>query len=92
MEADEITTDDLVEALRIFREADKPVLVHCMHGSDRTGSFVAAYRIVFQNWTREAALDEFRHGGFGYHEKWFPNLIELLGTLDEEDLRERVLE
>jgi tyrosine-protein phosphatase SIW14 len=92
MEAEELTVDQLVAALRQFRASPKPLVVHCWHGSDRTGSFVAAYRIVFQEWTREAALDEFRHGGFGYHEKWFPNLITLLGTLDEAELRRRVME
>jgi tyrosine-protein phosphatase SIW14 len=92
MEADEVTVADIVSALRQFRVAQKPVIVHCWHGSDRTGVFVASYRIVFQNWTREAALDEFRHGGFGYHEKWFPNLIRLLGAIDTQELRRRVME
>ena len=91
-EADDLTGDDLVAALRLFRDAPKPLIVHCWHGSDRTGSFVAAYRIVFQGWTREAALDEFRHGGYGFHEKWFPNLLTLLGGIDEDDLRRRVRE
>jgi tyrosine-protein phosphatase SIW14 len=92
MEADELTTDDLVAALRQFRAAPKPVLVHCWHGSDRTGSVVAAYRIVFQDWTPAAALDELRHGGYGYHEKWFPNIIRLFESLDAASLRKRVLE
>lgn len=92
MEADEITVADLVAALRQFRTAPKPVLVHCWHGSDRTGSVVAAYRIVFQNWTPVAALDELRHGGYGYHEKTFPNIMTLFQTLDPADLRQRVLE
>ncbi len=91
MEADELTVDDLVAALRQFRAAPKPVLVHCWHGSDRTGSVVAAYRIVFQGWTPAAALDELRHGGYGYHEKWFPNIIRLFEKLDAADLRRRVL-
>lgn len=91
MEADDLTVDDLVAALRQFRAAPKPVMVHCWHGSDRTGSVVAAYRIVFQNWTPAAALDELRHGGFGYHEKWFPNVIKLFETLDPAALRKRVL-
>lgn len=92
MDAGEITVADLVAALRQIRRAPKPVVVHCWHGSDRTGSVVAAYRIVFQNWTPAAALDELRHGGFGYHEKSFPNIITLFQTLDAADLRRRVLE
>jgi protein tyrosine/serine phosphatase len=66
-------------------------MVHCWHGSDRTGSVVAAYRIVFEGWTTAAALDELRHGGFGYHERWFPNIVELFETLDADELRQRVL-
>ncbi len=91
MEADELTVDDLVAALRQFNDAPKPMIVHCWHGSDRTGSVVAAYRIVFQGWSPAAALDELRHGGFGYHEKSFPNIITLFETLDATDLRQRVL-
>ncbi len=91
MEADELTVDNLVAALRQFRAAPKPVMVHCWHGSDRTGSVVAAYRIVFQNWTPAAALDELRHGGYGYHEKWFPNIVTLFEQMDAADLRRRVL-
>jgi tyrosine-protein phosphatase SIW14 len=91
MEADDLTVDDLVAALRRIRTAPKPVLIHCWHGSDRTGSVVAAARIVFENWTPAAALDELRHGGFGYHDKWFPNLIRLFETLDADALRRRVL-
>ncbi len=91
MEADDLTVDDLVAALRRIRTAPKPVLIHCWHGSDRTGSVVAAARIVFENWTPAAALDELRHGGFGYHESWFPNIIRLFETLDADALRRRVL-
>ncbi|MEO5960743.1 MAG: tyrosine-protein phosphatase [Opitutaceae bacterium] len=92
MEADDLTVADLVAGLRLLRDAPKPVLVHCWHGSDRTGSLVAAYRIAFQDWTREAALDELRYGGFGFHESWFPNIVKLFETLDVEALRRRVKE
>ncbi|HEX2861506.1 MAG TPA: hypothetical protein VHN79_07690 [Lacunisphaera sp.] len=91
MEADDLTVDDLVAALRLMRDAPKPIMLHCWHGSDRTGSVVAAYRIVFQEWTPAAALDELRYGGFGYHEKWFPNIVTLFEGLDASELRRRVL-
>ncbi len=91
MEADDLTMDDLVAGVRQIRDAPKPVLLHCWHGSDRTGSVVAAYRIVFQGWTPAAALDELRFGGYGYHEKTFPNIIRLFETLDAAELRRRVL-
>ncbi len=91
MNAGEVTEDLLVAALRRFHTAPKPVIVHCWHGSDRTGVFVAAYRIVFQGWPREAAIDEFRNGGYGYHKRWYPNLVELLSKLETEAFRAKVL-
>lgn len=91
MNAGEVTEDLLVAALRQFHSAPKPVIVHCWHGSDRTGVFVAAYRMVFGGWAREAAIDEFRNGGYGYHKRWYPNLVELLTGLDIERVRRRVL-
>ncbi|MBI5767445.1 MAG: dual specificity protein phosphatase family protein [Verrucomicrobia bacterium] len=92
MAAGKVSTDQLVAALRKFRAAPKPVLVHCWHGSDRTGAFVAAYRMVFQHWTPAAAIDELRRGGYGFHETAFPNLVPLLESLDVEAVRRRVNE
>jgi tyrosine-protein phosphatase SIW14 len=91
MDAGELSVDDLVAGLRWIKDAPKPVMVHCWHGSDRTGSVVAAYRVVFQGWTPAAALDELRFGGYGYHEKTFPNIIKLFETLDADELRRRVM-
>ena len=44
------------------REA-QPVYVHCMHGVDRTGAMIAAYRIAQQGWTNDDALAEMDHFG-----------------------------
>lgn len=46
---------------RLFALVDgspAPVLLHCEHGSDRTGTFVACYRILRQGWSAEQALAE----------------------------------
>jgi protein tyrosine/serine phosphatase len=67
MEAGEITDDKVIEALRIIKETDGPILIHCWHGSDRTGLVSAMYRIVFQGWTKEDAIDELTHGRYGHH-------------------------
>jgi protein tyrosine/serine phosphatase len=66
--------------------SEGPVLVHCHHGADRTGCIVAVYRMIVNDWTREAAIEEFRNGGYGYHDKMFPNLLELLETIDLTNL------
>jgi len=36
----------VIEALRAIDQAEKPVLIHCWHGSDRTGVVSAMYRMV----------------------------------------------
>jgi len=49
MDAGTIKTADVVAALRFIKKSEGPVLIHCWHGSDRTGTISALYRIVFQN-------------------------------------------
>ena len=48
-----------------------PVLVHCQHGADRTGTMCAFYRILRQKWKVEDAITEMKDGGYGYHSIWF---------------------
>jgi protein tyrosine phosphatase (PTP) superfamily phosphohydrolase (DUF442 family) len=47
-----------------------PVLVHCQHGADRTGTMCAMYRILRQGWSVDDAIDEMKNGGYGYHSFW----------------------
>lgn len=58
---------DVLKALRTIQtaEAKGPVLMHCKHGSDRTGLMAAMYRVVVQGWSKEEALNEMTQGGFG---------------------------
>ncbi|MFC6298572.1 protein tyrosine phosphatase [Pseudomonas sp. CCM 7893] len=58
---------DILAALRAIQtaEANGPVLMHCKHGSDRTGLISAMYRVVVQGWSKEDALNEMTLGGFG---------------------------
>lgn len=58
---------DVLKALRTIQtaEAKGPVLMHCKHGSDRTGLMAAMYRVVIQGWSKEDALSEMTQGGFG---------------------------
>ena len=46
--------------------ARQPVFVHCAHGSDRTGTMIALYRIQVEGWTNEEAIEEMQ--AFGYHD------------------------
>ncbi len=83
----DISYEDILTGTNILLKSDKPVLVHCLHGSDRTGCLVAVYRMVKCGWTREEAIKEFLDGGFGFHKGWFPGILRLLETIDIERLR-----
>jgi protein tyrosine/serine phosphatase len=65
-----------------------PVLVHCQHGADRTGTMCALYRIAIQGWTKEEAVREMTQGGFGFHEIW-KNLPNWLENLDIEAIKKK---
>lgn len=62
-----VDDSDVLAALRAIQEAETngPVLMHCKHGSDRTGLRAAMYRVVIQGWSKEEALNEMTLGGFG---------------------------
>ncbi len=87
LKSKEINEGDIIEVLQALKTADKPILIHCWHGSDRTGVMTAAYRIIFENWSKAEAIEEFRLPEFGYHENWYPNLLELLKDMDVKAIR-----
>jgi protein tyrosine/serine phosphatase len=90
MNASEINEQNILQAMQIIRAAKKPVLIHCLHGSDRTGCMVASYRIIFQNWSKDDAIKELRNPAFGYHEQWFPKIVETLKSLDVTKFRKEL--
>ena len=89
MEAGEIKDEQVVEALRIIRTAKGPIVIHCWHGSDRTGLISAMYRILFQNWSKEEAIEELMKGGYGYH-SLYRNLPEYIRKVNTESIRQGV--
>jgi len=90
MAAGSVTTEQVIEALRIIRASDGPILIHCWHGSDRTGLVSAMYRIVFQGWDKEAAIAELTDGGYGYHAFWYKNIPEFIRAADTGAIKKAV--
>jgi hypothetical protein len=68
-----------VEALTIH---NRPVLVHCSHGKDRTGLVVAAYSVLYKNYCKNYAIKEMEHYGAN------PLLSELKPMLDSPKIKE----
>ncbi len=83
---------EIKEAVRFLRIATNPkhapVLVHCQHGSDRTGTMCAIYRVAVHGWDREEALREMKKGGFGFHGVW-ANLTRWFEKLDIESIKKQ---
>lgn len=81
----------VVQAMRDLRVgmATGPVVVHCHHGADRTGLICALWRILYEGWSRQSAIDELIEGGYGFHPIW-SNIPRYLRRVDLTDLRERI--
>jgi hypothetical protein len=60
--------EDMARFLSLFQgTSPHHVYIHCWLGGDRSGVFIAAYRIAFDGWTPEQALAEMR----AFHFKGF---------------------
>lgn len=59
--------DQVLAFLTLIKEdPDRRIFVHCKAGADRTGVFVALYRIAFDHWTPARAIDEMK----AFHYRW----------------------
>ena len=82
--------DRVLEALRILSDpANRPLVVHCQHGSDRTGALMALYRVVVQGWSKDDAIREMNEGGY-HHSSLFSNLDRYVRTANVEALRKQL--
>ena len=80
---------EIVRFLQIITDPKRqPVLVHCQHGADRTGTVCAIYRIFIQGWSKEDAIKEMTTGGYGYHPLW-TNLPPYIRGIDVDAISKR---
>jgi tyrosine-protein phosphatase SIW14 len=65
------TNEQVVQFLSLFRDDPaQKIFVHCRFGEDRTGVFVATYRMAVEKWPTEQALHEMNL--FGFNSLWHP--------------------
>ena len=87
-----VSDADIIRALSILvKQGNTPCLVHCQHGADRTGVVCAAYRVCVQGWSKEAAIDEMKDGGFGFH-RILANLPRAVRKMDVEAIRRMIFQ
>lgn len=89
MKAGKIGDDEVITVMRLIKNEPGPILIHCLHGADRTGMMSAMYRLVFENWTKEEALDELVNGGYGFHSMW-KNIPKYIREVDVNRIRQAV--
>jgi tyrosine-protein phosphatase SIW14 len=71
------TDEQVAQFLALFREDQhQKVFVHCRFGDDRTGVFVAAYRMAVDKWSPEQAMDEMYF--FGFNGFWHPSMKQFI--------------
>jgi len=81
--------EDVVAFLKVVGNTNNlPVFVHCQRGADRTGMVCAMYRIVTCGWTKDAAIQEMKEGGFHFNTGW-QNLVDYINQVDVEALKKR---
>jgi protein tyrosine/serine phosphatase len=51
------TVEQIERAMKLMKDGRR-WLIHCRRGKDRTGVFVACYRMLCCGWTKEAAIKE----------------------------------
>lgn len=67
------TDEEIARFFSLVREQPRrKIFVHCWLGGDRSGMFIAAYRIAFQGWSPEQAIQEMRE--FHYRHLFHPHM------------------
>jgi protein tyrosine phosphatase (PTP) superfamily phosphohydrolase (DUF442 family) len=62
-------------------QSKKRIYIHCWFGSDRTGVFIALYRIAFDGWTPDQALVEMHD--FHFKGFWHPAMTSYVRDFPE---------
>lgn len=78
----------VTQFLSLFGEnPQEKVFVHCRLGEDRTGVFVATYRLAVQKWPVDQAIKEMYFFGFGFWHRAMLSFVQkfpaLLSTLSQ---------
>jgi len=66
------SNEQVAQFLGLFADKKEKIFVHCRFGDDRTGVFVATYRMTFDGWPSEQAMREMYF--FGFNGFWHPSM------------------
>jgi tyrosine-protein phosphatase SIW14 len=75
--------EQVAQFLSLFGGKSHPrVFVHCHYGEDRTGVFVASYRMAVDHWPVQQALNEMYL--FGFKGFWHPAMIRFVREFPQQ--------
>jgi protein tyrosine phosphatase (PTP) superfamily phosphohydrolase (DUF442 family) len=76
------TDEQVALFLSLFRgDTAQKIFVHCRFGDDRTGVFVATYRMALEKWSAELAIKEMYF--FGFNGFWHPAMKSFIREFPE---------
>jgi len=76
------TSAQLAEFFTLLRSSPpQKIFVHCEFGQDRTGVFIAAYRIAFDHWSPDQAVSEML--AFGFNRPWHSSMETFVRSLPD---------
>jgi tyrosine-protein phosphatase SIW14 len=73
----------------IRSSGNEKIFVHCHFGEDRTGVFIASYRIAFDHWSANQAVNEML--AFGFNRWWHPSMASYVRNLASRLQRDPLL-
>ena len=76
------TNEQVAQFLSLFKNRDDKIFVHCRFGDDRTGVFVASYRMAHDHWLPHQAIKEMYF--FGFNGFWHPAMKSYINDFPEK--------
>jgi tyrosine-protein phosphatase SIW14 len=70
------TLREVQQVFALIEAAEKPVLVHCLNGSERTTTIMGIYRLRHDGWTIDRVLAEADSFGIGFRTQAYRNFLK----------------
>jgi tyrosine-protein phosphatase SIW14 len=70
------TVREALQVISLIEAAEKPVLVHCLNGSERTTTILGIYRLRHEGWSIDKVLVEADSYGIGFRTQAYRNFLK----------------
>lgn len=70
------TIREALQVISLIEKAEKPVLVHCLNGSERTTTILGFYRLRHEGWSIEKVLAEADTYGIAFRTQAYRNFLK----------------